>query len=747
VNKNGLVDMKSNLQDIFLASSRRPLQLKMRCDLVAKRQDYMGRRYWVVKDPLNLEYFRFEEEEYFLLSSLDGKISLEELQERFEQKYAPQKIALAELHRFLGTIHKSCLATSPSAGQGETLASRNREKVAKRRKQAATNILGFRIRGIDPDRMLTQLGRWLGFFFTLPCVIAVLLLGLSALLLVGTQYETFARRLPDFKQFFAMENWLWLAGTLAVTKVLHEFGHGLACKRLGGECHELGIMLLVFTPCLYCNVSDSWMLNNKWHRAAIAAAGMYVECFLAALATWIWWYSVPGVVHYLALNVMFVCSISTLMFNANPLMRYDGYYILSDIAEIPNLRQKATKVFQNWAKLWCLGIAPADDPFLPHRNRWLFAMYSIAAVIYRWVITLSILWFLNQIFEPYGLQILGRGIAAISLFSLIVLPLWKLARFMTEGIKMRRFQNTRLTATSLVVVGACLLLFIPLPFYVECPIQLELRDDEPIYVEIAGTLEEVLVQHGQTIQVGDPVARVENASVQLALLILEARQKRLGEDWNTLQILALDDPLAASRLREVRSELDNIVGQIEQRQKEIDKLTLAAPRSGVLFPVSYRPRNPDQAVLPRWSGQPLTSQNLGAHLSKGLRIGTVGDPHQLRAVLTIDQGDIPFVAAGQAVSLVLDQYPTQLLKTQIDVVGRRNTRSEKSDQQAASQSTVTDERDPNGDSKTRYFASASLDVDDFVAPAGTGTARIAVGKRTLFSRMCRAISRTFRFEL
>src|SRR5206468_11742270 len=140
------------------------------------------------------------------------------------------------------------------------------------------------------------------------------------------------------------KNWIYLGGTLAITKVIHEFGHGLSCKHFGGECHEMGVMLLVMTPCLYCNVSDSWMLPNKWHRAAIGAAGMYIELVMASIATFLWWFSEPGLLNNVCLAVMFVCSVTTLVFNANPLMRYDGYYILADLLEIPNLRQKAGQV-------------------------------------------------------------------------------------------------------------------------------------------------------------------------------------------------------------------------------------------------------------------------------------------------------------------------------------------------------------------------------------------------------------------
>ena len=130
-----------------------------------------------------------------------------------------------------------------------------------------------------------------------------------------------------------------MASILIVTKSIHELGHGLMCKHFGGECHEIGFMLLVMTPAMYCNTSDSWLLPNKWHRIAIGGAGMYVEIVMAAICTFIWWHTQPGVIHYMALNVIFLCSITTLLFNANPLLRYDGYYMLSDYLEIPNMGQ------------------------------------------------------------------------------------------------------------------------------------------------------------------------------------------------------------------------------------------------------------------------------------------------------------------------------------------------------------------------------------------------------------------------
>jgi len=250
----------------------------------------------------------------------------------------------------------------------------------------------------------------------------VLLLWLAAGALLFAQFDMFLAKLPSMDQFFASSNWLWLAVVLGVTKVIHELGHGLVCKKYGGQCHEMGAMLLVFTPCLYMNVSDSWMLKSKWQRAFIAAAGMYVELILAAIAVFVWWFSHPGMVNQVALNVIFVCSISTLVFNANPLLRYDGYYILSDLLEIPNLRAKATKVLQNYFGSLCLGLEQIDDPFLPQRHQWRFALYSVAAAAYRWFITFSIFWLVYRIFEPYGFKILGQMIAMMAIWGLVGMP-------------------------------------------------------------------------------------------------------------------------------------------------------------------------------------------------------------------------------------------------------------------------------------------------------------------------------------
>ena len=231
---------------------------------------------------------------------------------------------------------------------------------------------------------------------------------------------------------------------LIFTKTIHEFGHGLMCKHFGGECHEIGFMLLVLTPAMFCNTSDSWVLPNRWHRIAIGAAGMYVEIFMAAICTFIWWFTMPGWIHYLALNIMFLSSVSTIVFNLNPLLRYDGYYMLSDFLEIPNLAQKSKLSLTSKLRVWCLGMKPVNERLLPERHQVMFAVYSVASFVYRWFVMIVIFWFLAKVFEPYGLAVIGYALVGISLIGMVVVPMFKLAKFFLVSWEVTRGEKIQL---------------------------------------------------------------------------------------------------------------------------------------------------------------------------------------------------------------------------------------------------------------------------------------------------------------
>lgn len=737
----------------LIPSANRPVALRVRADLDAHEQAYEGRRYWVVKDPINLRYYRFQEEEYAILTWLDGTISLSDLRKKFERQFAPQKITPAELHQFIGTLYRSSLLVSDAPGQGEQLLERAAEQQKKLRRERWSNLLAIRFRGFHPDRLLSWLNDQVGWLFTVPAIVFACCLGLSALLLLFVEFDTFCAKLPGFHAFFTLKNWFWLSLALAFVKILHEFGHGIACKRLGGECHEMGVMLLVFSPCLYVNVSDAWTLPNKWHRAAIGAAGMYVELILASLATFVWWSTKPGLVHYMALDVMFVCSISTLVFNANPLMRFDGYYILSDLFEIPNLRTKASRILQAKLGAWTLGLTTPHDPFLPTRNQLWFAAYALAAGLYGWFITASILWTLLKMFEPYGLKTVGVLLAMVSVYTMLGLPLLRLARFLQAPGRAASVNKFR-AMVSASILGALIvsLAWLPLPRYVTCSVLVEPAAATAVYVDIAGNVREVLAEPFAPVEAGQPLLRLENVDLEIALARLAGEREQMATRLEALRERSLVDDEAAELVAHTEEALAALDEQLSRKETEWKRLTIVAPTAGVLTPPQPRAQQDrSSGRLAVWNGHPLEIRNVGAHLETGTVIGQIGIAGALTATIAIDEAEIDFVRVGQSVEIVLDELPTQRLTTQIATLSADELKISPLALTARHGGTLQTRTDSAGHERpinTTYQASGALvNPHGLIIAGARGTARISAGRETLGARLLREVRRTLAWEL
>jgi putative peptide zinc metalloprotease protein len=741
--------------DAFRSSTTRPVGLRRRGDLVTNRQVHQGQAWWVVKDPIALSYFRFRPEEYALLDMLDGAVSLEELKTRFEARFPPRRITVEELSRFIATLHRSGLVIGDRPGQGPQLFERRRQRIWKQWMAWLANIMSMRFRGIDPDWLLTKLDPWFGWLFTPPAIVAALCFVASAVLLVLVNFDVFRSKLPDFHQFFASGNWLYLAVALAVTKILHEFGHGLSCKHYGGECHEMGMMLLVFTPCLYCDVSDSWMLPSKWKRAAIGAAGMYVEVIIASIATYLWWNSHPGIFNQLCLDVMFVSSVSTILFNANPLMRYDGYYILSDILEIPNLRQKATSILGRAASYWCLGIKQPEDPFLPQRNRALFALYAVASSVYGWIVTASIFLFVWNVFKPYRLEVLGQMMAAGALWGLVIRPLHSMIKFLRVPGRRDEVKAINVTVSGLVaaVVLAAVAL-VPLPQRVWCAAELRPRGEETVYVTVAGRLESLAVKPGAVVRKGEELARLSSIDLDLEIADLEGKAAQSRARLSSLERERFTDPAAGLEIGTVEESLKSVEDQLAKKRKDREELVLVAPRDGVVLPPLGVPPSKEAigaGKLPAWSGSALDDRNLGATFTEGTILCLVGDADRLEGVMVVDQSEVEFITRAQKVDLKLDAFPWRTFTGTVDELAETHIEagSERLSVKAGGQvPTKTDESGREMPISTSYEAMMAVDDPDAVlTPGMRGTARIQVGSRTVGQWLLRLLWQTFNFRM
>ena len=317
---------------------RKQVCLRARPNLQCVCRFQGGRRIFVVKDPLALEFFHLEECQKFALDRMDGHHKLEQIRQEFEREQKPQRLTLEELEGFDSQLLQAGLVENDAAAAGNLMVARVEKQRRIRQWTTLAKVFYFKLPLLQPARWLDKLvpvGRVL--FHPVFVLLAIVFL-LCSVGMVVTRWGDFLDRLPGIQELFTLQGivYLWLA--IGLVKIVHELGHALCARTLGCEVYDFGVAITFFFPTLYCNVSDSWMLPQKWKRIAIGAAGMYVELLTAGCAVWIWWASESGTaLHQLSFWLMLTCSVHTVLFNANPLMRFDGYFIFSDWLDIPNL--------------------------------------------------------------------------------------------------------------------------------------------------------------------------------------------------------------------------------------------------------------------------------------------------------------------------------------------------------------------------------------------------------------------------
>ena len=729
----------------------RPLPLRRRADLHCREQHIGGTKYWHVKDPVSLRYFQLRPEEHAVLMMLDGEISLREIRRQFEQQFAPQRLSLSQLQSFLAMLHGSGLIVSDSPGQAAFLLEKQRAAQKQQLIGRFMNLLAIRFRGYDPQRLLNWLHPMTRFLFAPWCVTFCVGVMLGAVLLAGLQFETLQSRLPRFHEFFSINNLIWLTVIFAVTKVLHELGHAVSCRHYGAECHEMGVMLLAMTPVLYCNVSDAWMLPNRWHRIMVSAAGMYIELLLAAVCLFLWWFSLPGFFNSLCLNVVVVCSVTTILFNGNPLLRYDGYYIFSDFVEIPNLRQQATELTRNLLGAFFFD-APGGNPrLLPERRRVLMVVWYAAALIYRVVVVWGILWFVHALLEPYGLQPLVVYFALTTTGAMLLGPIMQIRARLSSPFWSRTVNWPHFRFRLLLVGGGlAALVMIPLPFSVKAPAVIQAEGARSVYVSQSGTLIEAAAP-GKEVGPDDIVGRLENPALQVDLTRLQSQINLLEQELSNLEDRRLNDPAVAALIPTTQQRLKEKHRERQQKQSDADRLTLRAPTEGVILPPRPRRESEETASrerLPDWSGSPLDQNNLGATLRTGTEFCQVGQLDQFEAIIAVDQNDVEYVEEGQRVELLLDHLSQRVLEGTIVEIAEIDIEVAPPELIAHDDfpTTVDSDGTPRPVS-TAYQARVRLeDADETLVLRGTGRSRIESSPRSIADRTLAFLSRTFRFK-
>lgn len=517
---------------------------------------YRGQRWFVLQDSTGGRYHRLSPGAYGLVSRMDGVLTVQNLWDdacRAGGDAIPTQDEVVEL---LMQLHSNDLLQCDITPDSAELFERYTKRKQLKWKQWITQPTSLRIPLINPDQFLSRWSHRSGWIFTRKGALFWLAVVLPAILLAGQDWSELTLNLSD--HVLSTSNLLVLAFVFPIVKAIHELGHGFATKVWGGSVHEMGLMLLIFQPVPYVDASAASAFRSKQRRIVVGAAGMLAEVFLAALAMYVWVLVESGVVRAVAFNVMLIAGVSTVIVNGNPLLRYDGYYILSDLIEIPNLGQRGQRYLTYWVDRYLFGARELTSPDESHsEKRWLVS-YTIISWIYRVFVTISIILFIQGKFFIFG--VLLAIMAAIGLF---LMPIWKSAKHLLKSTTLHRHRPRAIKLSVIFVVVILLFgFFVPMPLHTETEGVVWLPDQALVRAGVNGSFKRWLVDPGTRVSKGTALLLMANPQLDSELAVARAKVAEAEARYRAEQF---DDPVQAGVLFQQLQYEQHAMEQIRER--------------------------------------------------------------------------------------------------------------------------------------------------------------------------------------
>jgi len=588
------------------------LRPRLRSHAAIERHLYRGQVWYILTDPLSGRVHRFNPAAYQVIGLLDGERTLQEVWEIALERLGDEAPSQDEVIRVLAQLHAADLLQAELPPDLAELGARGSRTRRRRLLQYAANPLSLKLPLLDPDRLLDRLAPLYTPLFTRAGAFAWLVLVSIGCVLAAEHWRDLTADLTD--RVLAPQNLLLLGLVFPLVKACHELGHACAVKAWRGPVHEIGIMLLVLMPIPYVDASAASALPDKRRRAVVGAAGMMVELALATVALVAWLNLEPGLVRAVMYDVIFIAGVSTLLFNANPLLRFDGYYILGDLVEIPNLRARATAMLRYFADRHLLGVADAVPPAATRAERGWLVAFGVASGVYRVFVAFAIALFLAGKYFFVGVLLALWAVGAG-----LVWPAVKWVAYVARNPRLAPSRGRAVAANAAVAAAVALLLFVvPFPQRTRSEGVVAVAEDAQVRAGTEGFVRRLAADSGAAVAPGTVLVELADP-----LLTAQLREKaaRVDELEARVRIARAIDPvrlgLAQDQLATARADLDR-----------------ARERAGAL---DVKAKHPGVWIVP-------VAQDLpDRFVRKGERIGYVLGPSSHVARVIVDQTDADLV--------------------------------------------------------------------------------------------------------
>ena len=572
-------------------------RLALRPETTVQRQSFRGEDWFVLGDPYRNQFYRFRPAIHEFIARLDGRRTVGEIWEDLLEEMPEQAPGQDDVIAALRRLSAGSLLQGDTPLSSTELESRAQEQRGREFRSRLTNIFFLRFTLWDPDVFLKRT-RWVGrAIFSWPGFVIWVGFVIAALVTVADQFD---RLFAASSGILSLGNLPWLYASWAILKLLHEMGHAYACRRFGGEVHRMGLMLLVLMPIPFMDATTAWRFRSKWPRVVVGAAGMYIELLIAALAALVW-SATPAetATHQIAYNLIFLASVSTLLFNANPLLRFDGYYILSDLLERPNLHRQSFLQLRYLLERGIFGLRSAHAPGRDVGDATFLTSFGLLSGLYRIFVLVAIILFVGTQFLAVGLLL-----AVYGFISYLLVPIGRFIRYLWTEPRLTTVRPRALAVTGAVFLGVLTAFSLwPAPHAFRADGVVRWQAIE-VTAPTSGFVAARPILAGETVTAGEPVVILEgdewaDRERQVAARIAVARtQQQLAREEFPGQVAPLDETLAALR------------GRQQWIRQQRDGLTVRAPASGY------------------WASS-TPNRRTGDYIHRGATIGTLLTPRGL----------------------------------------------------------------------------------------------------------------------